>query len=156
MRLGMAIRDVFKFTRKTFVNPTGWIDYDAVKNQTLGLWSIITSLFVVTTPTIVETYEEALVRLGVTDAEAQHRGVLYRRYALIFTLLGLIVFFYSFYLLAVHRTWHGLLLSLCASAVFFCQAFRFDFWSFQIRSRKLGADFNEWKKSFLGNKDTPE
>lgn len=151
----MAIRDIFKFSRKTFINPSGWLDYDAVENQTRSLWTIIKSLMTPAAAQYSETYEEALARLGVTDEEAQHRGHRFKAYAILFVLLGFIVFFYTIYLLAVYKTFSGLILGLCAAAAFFCQAFRFDFWSFQIRSRRLGATFDEWKKNLLGDKGTP-
>lgn len=148
----MAIRDMLKITRKTFFNPAGWFDYDAVKANNKTLWNILNPLFQVPTGTRTETYEQALKRLEVTDEEAQQRAKLYRSYALGFFLLGLLVFFYAFYLVFAYATFSGFLLGLCAAAAFFSQAFRFDFWSFQIRRRKLGATFEEWKSSILSDK----
>lgn len=150
----MALRDILKITRKTFVNPTGWLDVDTIRVRNRTLWNALSSVFRLPTAERSETYEEAMKRLNVTDAEVQQRAQTYRLYAWGFFLLGLLVFFYSFYLLFSIFTFSGFLLGLCASAAFFSQAFRFDFWSFQMRRRKLGATFEEWKSSILGDKGT--
>lgn len=147
----MAVRDILKIKLKTFFNPMGWLDYDTLKVRNQTLWNSLKSVFFLPTDARSETYEQALQRLGVTDAEVQERAKLFRLYAIIFLMLGFLVFFYSFYLLFGHGTFSGLLLGLCASAAFFSQAFRFDFWSFQMRSRKLGVTFEEWKSSILGD-----
>ena len=152
----MAIRDIFKISRKTFVNPTGWIDYESLKTQNKTIWEVLKNLFSVRKPLYQETFEEAQARLSLTEEDIQLSIKNYRLYALLFLLLGLIVLFYSFYLLFRHGTFTGWLLGIASSGLFFSQAFRFDFWAFQIKRRKLGATFAEWKNSILGGKDSSQ
>jgi hypothetical protein len=60
--------------------------------------------------------------------------------------------FYSFFLLFHHTAFLGWFLGMATSALFFAQAFKYDFWSLQMRRRKLGLTFQDWKKSILGIK----
>src|SRR5579885_1056091 len=146
----MPIRDVFKITRKTFFNPAGWIDFDALKSQNQTIFSTIKALFSAPQPERQETFEEAMQRLGLTEEDVTKTARVYRWYAVVFFLLGFIAFVYAFYLLFGHYTITGWLLGLGASGLFLVQAFKYDFWSFQMRSRKLGLTVSEWTSSILG------
>lgn len=150
----MAIRDVFKVSWKTFFNPAGWLDYDGLKNQNRTMYSILKSMFSKEVPARQETFEQAKERLGLTDDDVKHIETNYRIYAIIFLVIGIIIFAYAFFLLFRYFTLTGWLLGLAASAYSLSLAFKFDFWSFQIRQRKLGATFSEWKRSVLGDKGT--
>lgn len=147
----MAVRDFFKLSRKTFIDPTGWIDFDKLKIQNRTLWDVLSALFTVPRAEQTETFEEATKRLGLTEADIEGIRKNYRMYALLFLVIGLITFFYTFYILFAHTSYTGFIIGMAVSALFFSQAFRYDFWSFQIRNRRLGATFTEWKKSILGD-----
>ena len=147
----MALRDVFKISWKTFVNPTGWLDYDALKSQNQLLYGILKPTFSADKPGQPETFEQATERLGLTEADitaGQHR---YRRWAIYFALLGLLVFYYAFYLVFRYLSFPSFILGIAAAMLFFTYAFKFDFWSLQMRRRKLGLTFADWKASYLSN-----
>ena len=148
----MAIRDIFKISRKTFFNPSGWIDVESLKFQNDTIWSILKSLFTRVKPERIESFEEAMKRLNLTEADVKKSISSYRWYAFIFLILGLLVFFYAFYLLFTFFTILGFVLALAASGVFLSQAFKYDFWAFQMKSRRLGITFEEWKSHLLGGK----
>lgn len=148
----MAVRDVFKVTRKTFVNPSGWIDYQFLKGQTVELITVLKGLFTPATPTREESFTDAMKRLGMTEADVASAISYYRLLALVFLLITLLIFFYSFYLLFSHHTFLGWMLGMAVSALLAVQAFKYDFWAFQMRRRKLGATFDEWKNNLLGGK----
>ena len=150
----MAIRDIFKISRKTFINPTGWIDYESLKYQNRTIWSILKNLFSVPRPEREESFQAAMKRLGLTEEQVQYGAKNYRLFSIGFFALGLLVLFYSFYLLFGHGAFWGWLIGLGVSALFFAQAFKYDFWSLQMRRRKLGLTFADWKESVLGDKDT--
>src|SRR5579862_4561130 len=149
----MAIRDAVKVSRKTFFNPRGWLDYDNLKQQTIGLLAILQTTFRPVSPAREESFEHAVERLNLTETDIQTTIKNYRLYALIFFCLGFITFCYAFFLLFYHHTFFGWLLGLCVCSFFLSQAFRFDFWSLQMRKRRLGLTFSEWKKSILGDKE---
>ncbi len=146
----MAIRDVFKFSRKTFVNPSGWLDTNFLRMQNNVLWAALRGLFTKETQQRTESFEQAVQRLGLTEQDIQNVQTSYRHYALGLLLVGLILFCYAFFLLFYYKTFAGWLLGLAASALLFGQAFRYDFWAFQMKRRQLGASFAEWKRYVLG------
>lgn len=149
----MAIGDVFKITRKTFFNPSAWINYDYVKAQNKTMWGIIKDMITLQQPAgTEETFEQAIKRMGLTKEDVENSAANYRAYALGFAIFGVVSFCYAFYLIFVHSTVTGWMLAIGTSALFFAQAFRYDFWAFQMRRRKLGATFAEWRQSILGGK----
>jgi intracellular multiplication protein IcmV len=148
----MAVRQVFKISRKTFFNPSAWLDIDALKTQNKAIGRILKTLFASAKPTREETFEQAMQRQGLSEADIQGIANSYRWYAGIFLFFGIVVFIFAFYLLFSHSTFHGWLLAIAASALFFGQAFRYDFWVFQIKKRQLGCTFAEWKRHWLGGR----
>lgn len=148
----MALRDIFKFSRKTFFNPMGWIDFQGLRSQNIIIWNSIRDVFSVPKAFHEETFESAMKRLNLTEEDVAAGSIRYRSLALLFVLIATFVFAYSFYLLFRYGTFLGWLLGLSVCALFLTQAFRFDFWSFQMKSRKLGVTFEEWKNSILGDK----
>lgn len=152
----MAIRDIFKVSRKTFINPSAWIDLDALKTQNQMVWGALKSLFSTPVPVREETFEQAVKRLGLTEDDIQTSISRYRTYALLFVGLALLVFIYAFFLLFYYGYLLAWLLAMAVCGLFLAQAFRFDFWAFQMRKRRLGITFNEWKQSILGQKGANE
>lgn len=150
----MGIRQVFKISRKTFINPAGWLDFDFLKFQNQTIIDACKPLFKTPNEVEEETFENAMKRLGLTEADVKQGGETYHYYALFFLLLGFLTLFYSFYLLFRYFTIAGWIIGLATTSLFFVQAFKFDFWSYQMRNRKLGVTFNEWARSILGDKGT--
>lgn len=147
----MAIRDIFKVTRKTFFNPAAWIDYTNLRNQTLMIYGVIRTIFTPEKPTRTETFEEAMKRFKLHEKDIDEMATNYRVYAGVLFLLGITSILYCFYLLFHHVLVLGCLMGICVSMLFFAQAFRYDFWAFQLRQRRLGCTFNEWKAQWFGN-----
>jgi len=150
----MAVRDVFKVSWKTFFNPAGWLDYEGLKSKNKTIFSTLKNLFSKPQPERQEKFEQAKKRLGLSDEDVKNLEARYRLYALFFFLLGVIVFAYAFFVLFAYTTITGWLLGLAAAAYSFSLAFKFDFWSFQMKKQKLGVTFNEWKRNILGDKGT--
>ena len=150
----MAIRQLFKVSRKTFFNPTGWLNYRVLEDQSKTVWDIFRNIFSVTQPARKETFKEAMNRQGLTDKDIDEGAYIYRVYAFFFLFLGILAILYAFYLIIKHGTFAGWLLSIAVSALCLGQAFKFDFWSYQMRKRHLGATFKDWKRDLLGNKDS--
>lgn len=146
----MALRDIVRVNRKTFVNPRAWLDYDGLKAQTLMLRDVLKGLFTKVKPTKEETFQEAVKRLHLSAKDIEDGITSYRSYALLFTVLGFLVFFYSFYLLFQHVAILGFAVGMGASGLFFSQAFQYDFWALQMRRRKLGLSFDDWLQSIVG------
>lgn len=149
----MAVKDIFKVSRKTFFAPGAWLGYDFVKNQSIYLWtvlkSLINALFPQKTTLHPETFEQAMQRLSLTEESLKETERLYLLFAAFFALLGVMVIVVAvLFLLAGHLA--ATLISFGIVAFLFSQAFRYHFWRFQIKHRKLGCTFQEWR---TGNPD---
>ena len=133
----MALKDIFKISRKTFFNPAGWIGADELSGYNRVIKDTLGTTFSKPKPQRVETFEQALQRLNVTDADLQKTASLYRIYSLFYLLLTISAFLAGFYYLFKYGTFAGWVLAMMVSALFGAQTFRFDFWYFQIKHRKL-------------------
>lgn len=143
----MAIRDIFKVNRKTFLNPSAWIDLNSLRFSNRTIKEILTDVLTPIKPAEKkETFDEAVKRLGLTDKDVQEAGESYLTFSYLFAILGALALLFGFYLLFKHGTFTGWLLAFASSALFMSQAFKFNFWSFQIKHKKLGCTFDEWKR----------
>jgi intracellular multiplication protein IcmV len=147
----MAIRDILKISRKTFVNPRAWLDYDSLKAQNLTIYDILRTILTPDQPERQETFTEAKARLELNDEDLKITLHNYQFYTLLFLICGVLCILYTVYLIARSFTFTGLLLGIAASALFFSQAFKFDFWALQLKKRKLGLTFDDWKAVRLGS-----
>lgn len=150
----MAFRQIFKVSRKTFINLRAWADYDSFKDSNRTILDILKSLFITPAPQREETFEQSMQRLGLSESDVLQAQRNYYIYAIIFAVIGAVVILFGFYLLFFHRTFQGWLLAMAASALFLAQAFRYHFWYFQIKHRKLGCTFEEWRHGKPFDKDT--
>jgi len=148
----MAIRDVFKVSRKTFINPTAWIGTDFIKAEHNVIMRVLKSIFSRPTAEREETFEEACERFNLEEKDVASMRQRFKGYAWLFASLGLLVFLYGFFLLFRHFMLTGWLLAMGAAGLFFAQAFRFDFWALQLQKRQLGLRFRDWKQHILGSK----
>lgn len=146
----MAIKDAFKVNRKTFFNPRAWADWDGFTYRNKVLFDLLKSIFEKPKPAREETFEQAMQRQGVTESDLEQMKRRYRIFEVIFLLAGLAVFSYAFYLLFKFTSFTGFLISLAASAAFFSQAYQYDFWIMELKQRRLGLTFEDWKKHILG------
>lgn len=149
----MAIRDIFKISRRTFFAPRSWLGYDSLKETNRTIGSILTDLFSYDVETKTETFAEATKRLKISEETLNEIHTTYRSYAFLFCLIGALSFFYSFYLLFRYIAIIDWVLGMAVTTLFLTYAFQYDFWSLQIRKRKLGLTFKDWKDDVLGAKD---
>jgi intracellular multiplication protein IcmV len=99
-----------------------------------------------------ETFDEAVARFNLTEADLKEREKDYLFYAGIFLVLGLVSFVFGFYLLFVKRKFLDCLLGIAVAALFGTQGFRYHFWYFLIKQRKLGCTFDDWLVFIKWNK----
>lgn len=151
----MALKDIVKINRKTFFNPRGWLDYDALKEQTLYIYSLGKAIVTPVKPEFEETFTEAMERLNLTETDVQQTKENYFLYAIMFVAFGVFTFVFSFYLLFHYGSILGWILGLAVVAAFLSQAFRYHFWYFQMKHRKLGCTFDEWKRGRINEDSAP-
>ena len=148
----MEIRNIFKVSRKTFFNPSGWFGYEILKEQHETIKENVRAVLKPAKAAREETFEAAIQRLGLTEADVKQRMITYTRYTYFFCFCAAIIFFYSFYLLFRHWVITPWLMGMGVTGLFLSQAFKFHFWVYQMQLRRLGVSFQEWKNHVLGHK----
>ncbi len=140
----MALKDIFKISRKTFFDPGAWLGVKELSAYTRIIGNRLKATFTPDKPQRTETFEQALERLHVTEADLVFNARHYRIYALFFLVLSLAALLLGFFYLFYYGTVTGWLLLVMMTLLFAANALRFDFWYFQIKHRKLGCTFREW------------
>ena len=143
-RFGMFLRKVF--------NSRLWSDWSRMKTFTTYIVNGVKQFFVLQKAKKTESFENAKKRLNLTDKDllARQNGLL--RVSLVMVAFAILMLIYSLYLLfALHVM--SSLLSLVVMSLALILAFRYHFWYFQIKSRKLGCSIHEWyRQGLLGDK----
>jgi len=152
----MPLKDVVKVSRKTFFNPTGWLGYEQLKANTASMWDIIKGTFSPAKPTVTETFAEAMQRLNLTEDNVKRIAQNYQAYSYFFLFLAVCSVIGAFYLLIVDFSIAGWILAIATAGLFGVQAFRYSFWLFQMKHRKLGCTFAEWRSGKIIDEAGPQ
>ena len=140
---------------KSVFNVRQWSDYDRLKAFTTYIGETIKTVFVPTKIVPVDTtvsFENAKIENNLTDEGLNKRKNALLRLSLLMCCLGILILGYAIYQ-ASFGTWKAAMVSMVISMIGFVLAFRYHFWYFQIKERKLGCTFKEWyQKGFLGKK----
>jgi intracellular multiplication protein IcmV len=133
----------------------GWFGWRLAWNQAARagrfVRSTATSLFVPAQATLTESFEEALVRLYLTENDINNRIKSFHRLFIIFLLASFCLFAYAIFMLWVEQSYRVALACFGLTAFLIGQAFRYHFWLFQMKRRKLGCSFKEWMKEGVLN-----
>lgn len=132
-----------------------WADFDRLKGFSLYLWNGFKRLFI---PQVSEqsgsqvNFEKAVKEMKLTESDLESRKVALKRMSILMAVLAVLIFIYSFY----HMFYGSLQATLlCYSVTLIAAAlsFRYHFWYYQIRERKLGCKVSEWfREGLLGQK----
>jgi intracellular multiplication protein IcmV len=128
---------------KPFVDIPRWIGYRQLLTTNRSLLAFAKRFFIPQQATINESFEDALLRLGVTEADLAQRLKEFTRLLWIWITLLIISIAYGLYLLSENAL-RGFFPCLGISFIILTQVFRYHFWIFQIRHRRLGCSFQEW------------
>lgn len=142
---------------RPFVNFTHWMDMDGLKQNNRYLWSTIKSLTHTDQSTTVhqESYEQAVSRLGLNEAQLEGRCRQFLLMSIFYGLIALGLVVYAVYLFFLH----GLLSALIALAISWVAAvffFREHFWYTQVKYRRLGLNFQDWLRYTFKRTDSHE
>jgi len=130
-----------------------WIDYDRLKFFTLYLGKGFKKMFV---PQKSEgkskTFTETVERLSLVDQDLEIKQRALWRLSMLMLVLALAIMVYSAYHF-IQGSYRAAIMSLVVSMIGLVLAFRYHFWYFQIKERKLGCSFMEWfRQGLLGEK----
>lgn len=134
------------------INIRSWVDWDRMKAFTRYLVNGFRKFFIPQKKGVGESFEAAQKRLKLKDSDllARQKGLL--RLSILMVTIAFLLFAYSIYLFA-SRGYMGGVVGLVVMFVALVLAFRYHFWYFQIKERKLGCTIQEWfKQGLMGDK----
>lgn len=142
---------VFKSTKKLAtkivdVRVDKWLGVDYLKETTGHYKALLMDLIVPQKARYSETFDEAVQRLELSDEALHARAHEFTKLFYFFIVLSMLVISYGLYL-AYRGSFASALIAFCLSLYSLTQAFRFHFWLFQLKNRKLGCTLKEWFNS---------
>ncbi len=143
-RIGSMLASVFKFRF--------WLDTDRLKGFASYIVETFKKLFIPKQQEVGETFLEAKERLKLDDASIfkRQRRLFYLSMFMVF--LASLIFVYAMYQ-AMYGSLVGVVLSLIVMLIALSLAFRYHFWHFQLKRKKLGCSVTEWfKEGLFGGK----
>ncbi|ASQ45097.1 hypothetical protein clem_02680 [Legionella clemsonensis] len=134
---------------KRIFNVRAWIDFDRVRAFTSYLAAGFQKLFIPQQQTEKgESFEAAVARMNLSEQELQAKKKALYRLSVLMCLAAVGIFSYSIYHL-YYGSYRAVVVSLVLVLVALVLAFRYHFWYFQIKERKLGCSFSEWYREGL-------
>ncbi len=144
----------------SIINIPYWFDWDRVKLFTGFVGSLFQHFFIPdierrkkNEAVLTESFETAQKALKLSDKDLLVREKALYRLSILMLLLAFCIFIYTGYHL-FWGTFRAALVSFVVMLIALALAFRYHFWYYQIKNRKLGCSFEEWfKKGLLRAKD---
>ena len=131
------------FCFKPMINAKAWLAYDEVKRGFNTVGDTVNELLTVAEPEHEESFDEAKQRLDLSDGKLKEQGQAFKRMSMIFLIFAGILLVIAFVFLATQGI-YGFLICLLLSLIGLANAFRYHFWYFQVKQKKLGCTVNEW------------
>lgn len=142
-------RRAFTWAFKPFVNIFDWVGLRNIATQARFIGSSAKTYFVPRKAEHPEKFNEAVKRLHLSEDDLLQKQNNFLKLAIIFAVIGVLIVIYSIYV-----AWFGyfssFLLTLTVGILAFACAFRYHFWWFQVKQRKLGCTIKEWLASGFG------
>lgn len=123
-----------------------WMSWDYLGQTAQTFRVLLLDILIPKKATYSETFEEAMQRLELTEEDIEQRKKEFVRLITFFVVLALGILAYALYL-AFKGTLAAAVIAFCLALYSFSQAFRFHFWLFQLKHRKLGCTIKEWMNS---------
>lgn len=137
-------RGFFRLFYKTFFDVPSWIGVYQTRYTNSTLFQYLKAIFKIKPSTGQETFEQAVERMQLTEQDLRERAKVNNRNKWIFIIIAAILFCYGGYLLFTAH-FGGFVLSVSVFVLSLVRAYQFSFWNFQIKHRKLGCSYKEWR-----------
>ena len=136
-------RSIVKSTFKTFIDVPSWLGWNQIKENSSSIWGAILPVLRVRKTNRKETFEQAMSRFNLTEADLVVRARRCIREIVFYFILACIGFIYMVYLFVNAHILAGLIMIL-VGMLLIIKALGSHFWYFQIKHRKLGCTLKEW------------
>ncbi len=143
-RIAALLASVFRFRF--------WLDVERVRGFTQYLVALAKRMFVPQPPKKGESFADAIARLNLTNEDLAKREQALLRVSYLMLFFAVMLFGYSIYQM-VDGSILGVILSLIVTCIALALTFRYHFWYFQIKTKKLGCSWRVWlNEGLLGGK----
>lgn len=130
-----------------------WFDFDRIKSFTLYLMNGFKKMFIPQTGNYGEAFQDAMVRFHITEKELHNKKNALLRLSLLMCGVSICIFGYAIYQMFFGNV-KATLVSIVVTFIALALSFRYHFWYFQIKKRKLGCTFHEWyREGLMGDKE---
>ncbi len=133
-------------------NVRTWVDFDRMKTFTTYLSTGFRKMFIPQESGSGESFKEAMDRLNLNEKDLQSRQTALLRLSLFMCVAAIFIFAYGLYHLLTGG-YRATIISFAVMLIALALAFRYHFWYFQIKERKLGCTLKDWyRKGLMGGK----
>ncbi|STX40969.1 intracellular multiplication protein IcmV [Legionella donaldsonii] len=137
---------------KRIFNVRWWLDFDRLKSFTMYLANGFKRMFVPQQNAKGESFENAMARLNLSEKDLIAKQSALHRLSILMCGAALFIFAYAVYHL-FYGSYRAVIVSLVIMMIALVLAFRYHFWYFQIKERKLGCSISEWyRQGLMGEK----
>ncbi|MDI9818677.1 MULTISPECIES: type IVB secretion system protein IcmV [unclassified Legionella] len=134
---------------KRIFNVRAWFDFDRLSAFTAYLVGGFKTMFIPQKQTGQgESFEAAVARMHLSEKDLIAKQKALYRLSILMCAAAVFIFSYSLYHL-YYGTYRAVIVSLVLTLVALVLAFRYHFWYFQIKERKLGCSISEWYRQGL-------
>lgn len=125
------------------VNIPQWSDWGRLKSGYESIRALLLSFFKYEPKPQKNNFSTVSKKLNLSEADLEKRGRALYRMSILMLIIAILIFCYFIYHL-IWGTYAGAILTVGVYSIALGLAFRYNFWYFQIKSRKLGCTWNEW------------
>jgi intracellular multiplication protein IcmV len=131
-----------------------WLDVRRLQEFMRYILDLFKKLFIPQPQKPAESFESAKKRLKLTDEQLLIRQKALFRVSMLMIFLAGLLFFYGVYQI-LYGGILGVFLSLIVVLIALTLAFRYHFWYFQMKTKKLGCSWRTWfKEGLLGGEES--
>ncbi len=142
----MKVTTVIGRVIKPLVNFPRWMGARQLKTNADAIIKMVKDLQLRRPPLRQETFEEAIVRLHLSEEDIRQRMRVCLTLSIIYSCLMILFLAYTIFLI-LHFSL-GMILAALVTMLMASFVYREHFWYFQMKTRKLGNTFQDWV-SFL-------
>lgn len=137
-----------------YFNYKAWADWDRSKSIYLYFVNIFKKLFIPqkVDKTKIKSFATVIAEMKLSENDLLLKAKSLKRLCFLMLFMAFLFYGYSMYQM-LYGGILSVILSLVLMAVSLTLAFRYHFWYFQIKKRKLGCSIREWfKENFMGGR----
>jgi intracellular multiplication protein IcmV len=129
-------------------NVKAWLDFDRIRSFTLYITDGFKTMFLPQKKAKGESFAQTIAKFKISEEELAKKQTALRRLSFLMCGIALFIFAYAIYLM-FYGSLKAVLISIILMLLALVFAFRYHFWYFQIKKRKLGCTIKEWYKEGL-------